>query len=242
MAARTAPPSVRQLPRSRRARDTVGRGRGTGRRVPQRLARALQRGRRRAPGRRPRHPHRRRPPPRPRGRALAGRALQAAGVRVEHRSLIDPSVPAIATADLSTPRSRSATSRSSSRRARSSCRSCGSSPTTPTTRWCSSARRARTAPASWPRSCSRRSASTTTRSWPTTRRPPQRWRSSPLASRPRCPTGEPLGPRIMSAEAATMEATLDWLRATHGGAEAYLLANGLTPPRSTLCACAGRSA
>ena len=41
------------------------------------------------------------------------------------------------------------------------------------------------------------------------------------------PDRVPLGPRIMSAEAATMEATLDWLRTTHGGAEAYLRTNGL---------------
>ncbi len=35
------------------------------------------------------------------------------------------------------------------------------------------------------------------------------------------------GPRIMSAEAETMQAALDWLRERHGGAERYLLANGL---------------
>jgi len=37
-----------------------------------------------------------------------------------------------------------------------------------------------------------------------------------------------LGPRIMSAEASTMRGALDWLRATHGSAEAYLVTNGLT--------------
>ncbi|MFI5047900.1 MAG: tyrosine-protein phosphatase [Acidimicrobiia bacterium] len=42
------------------------------------------------------------------------------------------------------------------------------------------------------------------------------------------PEREPPGPTIMSAEASTMEATLDWLRATHGGAEEYLFSHGLT--------------
>ena len=36
------------------------------------------------------------------------------------------------------------------------------------------------------------------------------------------------GPRIMSAEASTMQAALDWLRDRHGGAEQYARAHGLT--------------
>src|SRR5215510_5337055 len=42
------------------------------------------------------------------------------------------------------------------------------------------------------------------------------------------PDREPPGPRLMSAEASTMQAALDWLHATHGGAEGYLRAHGLT--------------
>jgi hypothetical protein len=46
----------------------------------------------------------------------------------------------------------------------------------------------------------------------------------------RMPPGrEAPGPGIMSAEAATMQATLEWLREHHGGAERYLLAHGLAP-------------
>jgi hypothetical protein len=46
----------------------------------------------------------------------------------------------------------------------------------------------------------------------------------------RMPPGrEAPGPRIMSAEAETMQAALDWLRAHHGGAERYLLTHGLPP-------------
>ena len=44
----------------------------------------------------------------------------------------------------------------------------------------------------------------------------------------RMPPGrDPPGPRIMSAEAATMQTALDWLRDHHGGAEPYLLAHGM---------------
>ena len=42
------------------------------------------------------------------------------------------------------------------------------------------------------------------------------------------PGREPPGPRIMSAEAATMRTALDWLREHHGGAERYARAHGLT--------------
>lgn len=44
----------------------------------------------------------------------------------------------------------------------------------------------------------------------------------------RAPEREPPGPRIMSAEAATMQHALDWLRATHGSIEHYTRANGLS--------------
>jgi hypothetical protein len=37
------------------------------------------------------------------------------------------------------------------------------------------------------------------------------------------------GPRIMSAEASTMQQALDWLHEHHGGAERYLLAHGMPP-------------
>lgn len=44
----------------------------------------------------------------------------------------------------------------------------------------------------------------------------------------RMPPGrEAPGPRIMSAEAHTMQAALDWLRERHGGAERYLSAHGM---------------
>ncbi|HEY7105353.1 MAG TPA: tyrosine-protein phosphatase [Acidimicrobiia bacterium] len=43
----------------------------------------------------------------------------------------------------------------------------------------------------------------------------------------RAPGAEPPGPRIMSAEAETMQAALDWMRATHGSVEGYLRAHGL---------------
>jgi protein-tyrosine phosphatase len=50
----------------------------------------------------------------------------------------------------------------------------------------------------------------------------------------RMPEGrEAPGPRIMSAEAATMEAALAWLRDEHGGAEGYLLAHGMRPEQLT---------
>ena len=41
------------------------------------------------------------------------------------------------------------------------------------------------------------------------------------------PDREPPGPRIMSAEASTMQVALDWLRSTYGGAEGYVRAHGL---------------
>ncbi|MET0627947.1 MAG: tyrosine-protein phosphatase [Acidimicrobiia bacterium] len=44
----------------------------------------------------------------------------------------------------------------------------------------------------------------------------------------RAPDREPLGPRIMSAEASTMQSALDWLRHEHGGAEQYARTHGLT--------------
>jgi protein-tyrosine phosphatase len=44
----------------------------------------------------------------------------------------------------------------------------------------------------------------------------------------RAPDRVPPGPRIMSAEASTMQAALDWLRDRHGGAEQYARAHGLT--------------
>jgi protein-tyrosine phosphatase len=44
----------------------------------------------------------------------------------------------------------------------------------------------------------------------------------------RMPGREPPGPRIMSAEASTMQAALDWMRAEHGSVEAYARAHGLT--------------
>jgi len=47
------------------------------------------------------------------------------------------------------------------------------------------------------------------------------------------PDREPPGPRLMSAEASTMQAALDWLRATHGGAAGYLRAHDLTDAEIT---------
>jgi protein-tyrosine phosphatase len=44
----------------------------------------------------------------------------------------------------------------------------------------------------------------------------------------RMPGGEAPGPRIMSAEAATMQAALDWMRAEHSSIEGYVRAHGLT--------------
>lgn len=44
----------------------------------------------------------------------------------------------------------------------------------------------------------------------------------------RAPDREPPGPRIMSAEASTIQAALDWIREHHGDAEGYALAHGLT--------------
>jgi protein-tyrosine phosphatase len=44
----------------------------------------------------------------------------------------------------------------------------------------------------------------------------------------RAPGREPPGPRIMSAEAATMQAALDWMRSMHGSVEGYTRAHGLT--------------
>jgi protein tyrosine/serine phosphatase len=44
----------------------------------------------------------------------------------------------------------------------------------------------------------------------------------------RAPGGEAPGPRIMSAEAATMQAALDWMRAEHGSIEGYVRAHGFT--------------
>ena len=42
----------------------------------------------------------------------------------------------------------------------------------------------------------------------------------------RAPGREPPGPRIMSAEAATMQTALDWMRTTHGSVEGYTRAHG----------------
>jgi protein-tyrosine phosphatase len=44
----------------------------------------------------------------------------------------------------------------------------------------------------------------------------------------RAPDRDPPGPRIMSAEASTMRTALDWLRDSHGSIEAYTRAHGLT--------------
>jgi protein-tyrosine phosphatase len=44
----------------------------------------------------------------------------------------------------------------------------------------------------------------------------------------RMPGREPPGPRIMSAEAATMQTALDWMRETYGSVEGYARAHGLT--------------
>ena len=44
----------------------------------------------------------------------------------------------------------------------------------------------------------------------------------------RAPDREPPGPRIMSAEASTMHAALDWMRIRHGSVEGYTRAHGLT--------------
>ena len=43
----------------------------------------------------------------------------------------------------------------------------------------------------------------------------------------RAPDREPPGERIMSAEASTMHSALDWIREHHGSAEGYLLAGGM---------------
>jgi protein-tyrosine phosphatase len=47
------------------------------------------------------------------------------------------------------------------------------------------------------------------------------------------PGREPPGPLLMSAEVSTMQQALDWLREHHGGAEQYALAHGLTPAEVT---------
>jgi protein-tyrosine phosphatase len=44
----------------------------------------------------------------------------------------------------------------------------------------------------------------------------------------RAPDREPPGPRIMSAEASTMQTALDWMRGHHGSIEGYARAHGLT--------------
>jgi protein tyrosine/serine phosphatase len=44
----------------------------------------------------------------------------------------------------------------------------------------------------------------------------------------RAPERVPPGPRIMSAEAATMQVALDWMRATHGSIEDYVRRHGFT--------------
>jgi protein-tyrosine phosphatase len=44
----------------------------------------------------------------------------------------------------------------------------------------------------------------------------------------RAPDREPPGPRIMSAEASTMHAALDWMRDRYGSVEGYTRAHGLT--------------
>jgi protein-tyrosine phosphatase len=44
----------------------------------------------------------------------------------------------------------------------------------------------------------------------------------------RAPDREPPGPRIMSAEAATMQEALDWMRATHGSVAGYTRAHGFS--------------
>ncbi|HXY93257.1 MAG TPA: tyrosine-protein phosphatase [Acidimicrobiia bacterium] len=45
----------------------------------------------------------------------------------------------------------------------------------------------------------------------------------------RAPGREPPGPRIMSADAATMHAALNWMRATYGSIAGYTEAHGFTP-------------
>ncbi|MEX1009628.1 MAG: tyrosine-protein phosphatase [Acidimicrobiia bacterium] len=49
----------------------------------------------------------------------------------------------------------------------------------------------------------------------------------------RAPDREPPGPRIMSAEASTMQAALDWMRDRHGSIEGYTRAHGLTEAEIT---------
>jgi protein tyrosine/serine phosphatase len=49
----------------------------------------------------------------------------------------------------------------------------------------------------------------------------------------RAPDREPPGPRIMSAEASTMHAALDWMRDRHGSIEGYARAHGLTSAEIT---------
>ena len=49
----------------------------------------------------------------------------------------------------------------------------------------------------------------------------------------RAPGREPPGPRIMSAEAATLQVALDWMRDTHGSIEGYARAHGLTEAEIT---------
>jgi protein-tyrosine phosphatase len=49
----------------------------------------------------------------------------------------------------------------------------------------------------------------------------------------RAPDREPPGPRIMSADASTMQAALDWMRDRHGSIEGYALAHGLTHAQIT---------
>ncbi len=49
----------------------------------------------------------------------------------------------------------------------------------------------------------------------------------------RAPEREPPGPRIMSAEASTMQAALDWMRDHHGSIEGYTRAHGLTDAEIT---------
>jgi len=49
----------------------------------------------------------------------------------------------------------------------------------------------------------------------------------------RMPGRDAPGPRIMSAEAETMQAALDWMRTTHGSIEGYVRAHGLTDAEIT---------
>ena len=154
--------------------------------------------------------------------------LQAAGVRVEHRSLIDPSVPAIAGADVETTLTERYVSilESSGSQFVSVIRLIADDANHPLVFQCAAGKdRTGLVAAGSVLETLGVADSTIVADLREDRRRDGGHRG---ASRGPDARPAPLGPRISVAEASTMEATLAWLRSTHGGAEAYLTANGLT--------------